>query len=44
LGYDVRLSPPLKTKAIAYAKIKTDKIDAKVLADLLRAKLLPEFL
>ena len=42
LGYDVRLSHPLKTKAIAYAKIKTDKIDAKVLADLLRAKLLPE--
>lgn len=33
---DVILSNPLKTKAIASAKIKTDKIDAKVLADLLR--------
>jgi transposase len=33
---DVILSNPIKTKAIASAKIKTDKIDAKVLADLLR--------
>jgi transposase len=35
-GLDVILSNPLKTKAIASAKIKTDKIDAKILADLLR--------
>lgn len=33
---DVILSNPIKTKAIASAKIKTDKVDAKVLADLLR--------
>lgn len=33
---DVVLSNPIKTKAIASAKIKTDKIDAKTLADLLR--------
>jgi len=33
---DVILSNPIKTKAIASAKIKTDKIDARVLADLLR--------
>lgn len=35
-GFDVTLSNPIKTKAIASAKIKTDKIDAKILADLLR--------
>lgn len=40
-GYDVMLSNPLKTKAIAYAKIKTDKTDAKILAELLRASLIP---
>lgn len=35
------LSNPIKTKAIAPAKIKTDKIDAKILADLLRADMIP---
>lgn len=39
---DVILSNPLKTKAIASAKIKTDKIDAKVLADLLRGGYIAE--
>lgn len=39
---EVRLAHPLKVKAIAEAKIKTDKIDARVLAHLLRADLLPE--
>lgn len=34
--FDVVLSNPIKTKVIASAKIKTDKIDAKTLADLLR--------
>lgn len=29
-------------KAISYAKVKTDKVDAKTLADLLRAGLIPE--
>lgn len=32
---------PLKTKAIAEAKIKTDKVDAEVLAQLLRCDYLP---
>ncbi len=39
---DVVLAHPLKVKAIADAKIKTDKIDAPVLAHLLRADLVPE--
>ncbi|MBP2449830.1 IS110 family transposase [Rhizobium leguminosarum] len=39
---DVVLAHPLKVKAIANAKIKTDKIDATVLAHLLRADLVPE--
>ena len=41
-GYDVRLAHPLKVKAIAEAKIKTDEIDSETLAHLLRANLLPE--
>ena len=38
---DVVLAHPLKTKAIARARIKTDKIDATTLAHLLRADLVP---
>jgi transposase len=38
---DVVLANPVKVKAIAEAKIKTDKIDASVLSDLLRADLIP---
>jgi transposase len=38
----VKLAHPLKVKAIAEAKIKTDKIDAKILAHLLRSDLIPE--
>jgi hypothetical protein len=38
---EVVVSNPLRTKAIAQAKIKTDKVDAKVLAQLLRADFLP---
>jgi len=38
---DVTLAHPLKVKAIAEARIKTDKISADILADLLRADLLP---
>ena len=38
----VVVSNPLRTKAIAQAKIKTDKIDARVLADLLRCDYLPD--
>jgi transposase len=38
----VSLSNPLKTRAIAEARIKTDKIDAELLAHLLRANLVAE--
>ena len=37
----VVVSNPLQTKAIASAKVKTDKVDARVLADLLRCNYLP---
>lgn len=37
----VTLAHPLKVRAIAEAKIKTDKIDAETLAQLLRADLIP---
>jgi transposase len=40
-GFHVKLSHPLKTKAIAYAKVKTDKVDSATLAHLLRSNLLP---
>ncbi len=36
------VSIPLATKAIAQAKVKTDKVDAHVLAQLLRCDFLPE--
>lgn len=38
----VVLANPLKTKAIASAKIKSDKIDARILAHLLRSDLIAE--
>ena len=38
----VVVSNPLATKAIASAKVKTDKVDALVLAQLLRCDYLPE--
>ncbi len=41
LNLDVSLANPLQTKAIAYARVKTDKIDAKTLTHLLRTDLLP---
>jgi len=41
-GFDMSLAHPLKVKAIASARIKTDKIDAETLAHLLRANLIPE--
>lgn len=40
-GYTVTLSNPYKTKAIAYSKVKTDKVDARILADLLRTGMIP---
>ncbi len=39
---EVVVAHPLKTKAIASARIKTDKIDATTLAQLLRADLVPQ--
>jgi transposase len=41
-GYDVKVAHPLMVKAIAYAKVKNDKIDARTLADLLRLDMIPE--
>src|SRR3989344_1997006 len=38
----IKLANPLKVKAIAHAKVKNDKVDAGMLADLLRANLIPE--
>ncbi len=37
----VTVSNPMRTKAIAQSKIKTDKVDAEVLAQLLRTNYLP---
>lgn len=42
LGMSVKLAHTAKTKAIAEERIKTDKISAHILADLLRTNLLPE--
>ena len=42
LGIKVILAHPLKTRAIADAKVKNDKIDANMLCDLLRANLIPQ--
>jgi transposase len=41
MGYEVKLANPKKTHDIACKK-KTDKIDARILADLLRTHYLPE--
>jgi len=41
LGYKVKLANPVKTNMIACKK-KTDKVDARTLADLLRTNYLPE--
>jgi transposase len=38
----VVVSTPRKTRAIAEAKVKTDKVDARILAQLLAADFLPE--
>lgn len=39
-GLNVVLSNPMKTKAIAEAKLKTDKVDARTLAHLLRTNMI----
>jgi len=41
-GLNIKLAHPLKTKLIGEAKIKTDSIDAHVLAQLERTGFLPE--
>ena len=41
-GYSVKVAHPFMVKAIAYASVKTDRVDARVLADLLRANMIPE--
>ena len=41
-GYDLHLAHPLRTRAIASARVKTDAIDARTLAQLLRGGLMPE--
>src|SRR3954465_13980168 len=41
-GYELHLSHPLRTKAIASARVKNDAVDARTLAHLLRTGLLPE--
>jgi transposase len=38
----LQLAHPRQTKAIAAARVKTDAVDARTLAQLLRADLLPE--
>jgi transposase len=38
----VHLAHPLRTQAIAAARVKTDAVDAKTLAHLLRTGMLPE--
>ena len=39
-GEDIVLANPFKTRIIAEAQIKTDKVDARILADLLRGHLI----
>ena len=41
-GYELHLAHPMRTKAIASARVKTDAVDARTLAHLVRADLLPE--
>src|SRR5438445_10453588 len=41
-GHELHLAHPLRTRAIAAARVKTDAVDARTLAHLLRTGLLPE--
>jgi transposase len=40
-GFDVLLAHPMRVKAISSAKVKTDKVDARTLAQLLRMDMIP---
>jgi transposase len=42
VGWDIRLADARKVKAIAPLACKTDRVDARVLADLVRRDLVPE--
>ena len=39
---DVKLANPMKTRAIVEAKIKTESLDARIIAHLLRSDLIAE--
>jgi transposase len=41
-GIDIKLANPYKTRIIAEAKIKSDKLDSRILSDLLRTDLIYE--
>jgi transposase len=41
-GYNVTVSHPKKTRLIAEARIKSDRVDSRALAELLRLDSLPE--
>ncbi len=41
-GIDLKLAHAKYVKAIAYAKVKTDKVDSRILAQLLRLNFIPE--
>ena len=41
-GYDVKVAHPKGVKLIAASKVKTDKVDAYTLANLLRVNMIPE--
>jgi transposase len=41
IGHEVVMSHPKQTKAIASARLKSDKVDAAMLAKLLKGDLLP---
>lgn len=42
MGVEVKVANAYKVKLIAEARIKTDKVDARILADLLRTNFIPE--
>ena len=42
VGWDIRVADARKVKAIAPLACKTDKVDARVLAELVRRDLVPE--
>src|SRR4030095_4438982 len=42
MGHEVHLANTYKVRLIAESRVKTDKVDARVLADLLRTDFLPE--